>query len=42
MAKQKDRIKRAVERLILRLSRYELNSLGRIVKKIRRNHEKGN
>jgi len=36
MAKQKDRIKRAIERLILKLSRYEINSLGKIVKRLRR------
>jgi hypothetical protein len=41
MTTKNNRIKRAIDRLILRLSLYEISNLGKIVKKLRRNNEKG-
>ena len=39
MTEKKTRIQRAIDRLILRLSRYEINSLGKIVKKLKKSKD---
>jgi hypothetical protein len=36
MTEKKNSIRRAIERLILRLSKMEINSLGKIVKKLKK------
>ena len=42
MTEKKTSIQRAIDRLLLKLSHYEINSLGKVIRKIkRRNNEKG-
>jgi hypothetical protein len=39
MTTKKNRIKRAIDRLILRLSRYEISNLGKIVKRLKKSKD---